>query len=692
MMSRLSLFCIPAALALLVTSCPTEVDDTPKGVTLTTYYVSAANGSDANTGDSDHPFKSISKAAELARPGNTVIVRAGVYRERVAPAWGGREDAPIIYRAETPGRVIIKGSDVYTGTWESSGSLYAASLNGMSFTDDWYWDDANPFKVDARGRPTGFSYNQTSKTGEGTYTLGQVFVKGKPYKQVVHQTLAQGGPGTWWYDTAANKVYVHFKAGDSNTDTVEFTTRRRIFAPHKQFLGYIHVEGFVMEHCGNQYPLFFWDGKETAQAGALGLRSGHHWVIRNNLVRYAAGIGLDCGAEGRPGSERADGRDYFWAVTGNRIEDNYFIDNGASGVAGWGVYKMVFQGNVVMHNNRRRYTNDLEEHAGAKFHEATESLIANNYIAENYNFGLWMDNKYKHTRVTGNVIYGNFHAGLDFEMGEYEPGTALVDHNIIINNEGSNTFIQDASGVLYLNNLIGIAAVSGSAWDNGYDSGAKRGNYLWQITDRTRSDNNGYYNNIYVSNGINYYVPYPAGKSEGGQRFLGNLYDKDERGMWHINNRNMTSTSTADFDNAVAAKLGVAAGTLTFTGSGIVREALLTFAEWKTFWSSFWGGDSLFGDGDAAIMNGLSAAYDPATQTLRLTLPSLPARLDNTRWDAPYKTVFHRPIYGASPFGGDDETQVYPGPFASLQAGLNTIQVWHGLAPVAEDALPAAFQ
>ncbi|GHV28945.1 hypothetical protein AGMMS4952_13810 [Spirochaetia bacterium] len=685
--SVVMLFSALIACFLPVTGCTTS----GSGGEGRTFYVSAATGSDGNAGDREHPFKTISKAAALARPGDTVLVQEGIYRERVAPARGGKPDAPVIYRAEKQGTVIIKGSDVYTGTWEASGGFHTASLESLSFTDDWYWDDANPFKVDVRGRTERFGYNPATQTGAGTYTLGQIFVGGKPYKQVIMKNLAQAEKGTWWYSKDENKVYVNFKDGEGPSDFIEFTTRRRIFAPHVQNLGYINVEGFIMEHCGNQYPLYFWDGRETAQAGALGLRSGHHWVIRNNLVRYAAGIGLDCGAEGRPGNERADNSDFFFQIKGNVIEDNYFIDNGASGVAGWGAWGMIFRGNVVMHNNRRLYRDSLEEHAGVKFHEATDSLIANNYIAENYHYGIWLDNKYEHTRVTGNVIYGNFRPGISVEMGDYAPGTLLVDHNIIMNNGNNNTFNQDSSGALYLNNIIGRAEVDGE-WNPANENGPDRGSLIWQVTPRTKSDSNGYYNNIYVGNQVHYYIPYPYGKSGGGQRFLGNLYDKDERSLWHINNQtNDPLMSDSQFETAVAGKLGVDPGTLTVNGRGAAKEALLTFGEWKTFWASFWKGDVLYSDGDAVIMNGLAAVYTPATQTLRVTLPALPARLDNTRWDDPYKKVFQKPFYGDDPFGGTEETRVYPGPFAELQEGENSIPVWRGLAPVAEDALPPTF-
>lgn len=46
------------------------------------YHV-APSGSDENPGSRDKPFQTISKAAALAQPGDSVIVHEGVYREWV---------------------------------------------------------------------------------------------------------------------------------------------------------------------------------------------------------------------------------------------------------------------------------------------------------------------------------------------------------------------------------------------------------------------------------------------------------------------------------------------------------------------------------------------------------------------------------------------------------------------------------
>jgi len=48
------------------------------------YHVSTT-GHDGNPGMEAKPFRTISAAASVAQPGDTVTVHAGVYRERVNP-------------------------------------------------------------------------------------------------------------------------------------------------------------------------------------------------------------------------------------------------------------------------------------------------------------------------------------------------------------------------------------------------------------------------------------------------------------------------------------------------------------------------------------------------------------------------------------------------------------------------------
>jgi hypothetical protein len=57
----------------------------------------AVTGKDTQRGTKDAPLQTIQRAADLAHPGDTVTVHAGVYRERVNPPRGGAADTKRIF-------------------------------------------------------------------------------------------------------------------------------------------------------------------------------------------------------------------------------------------------------------------------------------------------------------------------------------------------------------------------------------------------------------------------------------------------------------------------------------------------------------------------------------------------------------------------------------------------------------------
>jgi hypothetical protein len=70
-----------------------------------TYYVDAVAGDDAADGSDGAPWRTVQHAAATLQPGDTVVVRPGVYVEAVNVATSGTPEAPITYRAE-PGAVL----------------------------------------------------------------------------------------------------------------------------------------------------------------------------------------------------------------------------------------------------------------------------------------------------------------------------------------------------------------------------------------------------------------------------------------------------------------------------------------------------------------------------------------------------------------------------------------------------------
>jgi parallel beta-helix repeat protein len=82
-------------------------------------YVVSPSGSDDNPGSLGAPFATIAKAAEVVAPGDTVMLRGGIYRGRVTFTRGGSAAEPIAfiaYQAEVP---VIDGEGVAVGEQEA---------------------------------------------------------------------------------------------------------------------------------------------------------------------------------------------------------------------------------------------------------------------------------------------------------------------------------------------------------------------------------------------------------------------------------------------------------------------------------------------------------------------------------------------------------------------------------------------
>lgn len=75
-----------------------------------TYYVSPS-GSDANPGNEPLPFRTISKAASIARAGDTVLVRGGTYYETIKHSYSGTFSAYITFKNYPGEKPVINGEE-----------------------------------------------------------------------------------------------------------------------------------------------------------------------------------------------------------------------------------------------------------------------------------------------------------------------------------------------------------------------------------------------------------------------------------------------------------------------------------------------------------------------------------------------------------------------------------------------------
>src|SRR5580704_3984769 len=96
------------------------------------YHVSLV-GDDSATGDVGHPLRTISRAAELAGAGDTVVIGPGVYREWVGITRSGTGGKPITFQAEKVGTAVVSGADVLAMWVEVLG-------HPGQFISDWPYD------------------------------------------------------------------------------------------------------------------------------------------------------------------------------------------------------------------------------------------------------------------------------------------------------------------------------------------------------------------------------------------------------------------------------------------------------------------------------------------------------------------------------------------------------------------------
>ncbi|MBO9610154.1 MAG: carbohydrate binding domain-containing protein [Paenibacillaceae bacterium] len=412
-----------------------------------TYHV-AVTGDDGNDGTSGTPFRTINHAAQLAQPGDTVIVHAGTYRETVKPARGGTSDGDrITYRAASGETVYIKGSEqVPAAAWKhDTGNVYYAVLDAAAF------GDYNPFTVPL-SKPV--STMATTKDNSTLRTLGEVFANGTPLNEVDAIKNVYSTGNSWKASADGLTVFANFGGANPITSGMltEINAREQIFAPDVYGLGFITVDGFRFEHAANQFPYKFWDVNGNPQKGAISTSGGHNWIIRNNTVRYAKSIGIDFGYQGgKPVEDAGYTAANFYEMTGgvgrHLIENNVVSYSGSTGIMGmWGPFSTII-GNVVENSNRFQFEQGYES-AGIKTHFFFDGLIQDNLIRNNGKMaGVWLDNTSQGARVTGNVFVKNSNA----IYTEISQGPILIDNNVMIDSPMEHS---SSEGVTVVHNMF----------------------------------------------------------------------------------------------------------------------------------------------------------------------------------------------------------------------------------------------
>jgi hypothetical protein len=416
-----------------------------------TYYVdgSAPNASDDNPGTQARPFRTIDRAAQVLRPGERVVVAAGVYREWVRPRRGGTSPAAMIsYQAAPGAEVVVKGSRGVPHKWQRSGK--APGVWKLKLAAAYFEHGYNPFAVPniTPKQFDGMSWAHRWR-GHKPYTLprGLVFQDGRRLRQVgTRQALAKN-EGACFVDPDGPTLHVHLAGGKSPNDcTMEITTQQGIFAPERIGLGYIHVKGFTFEHAGNAFPM--------PQYGAVSTTRGHHWLIEGNTVRQVNGVGIDVGTQ-------------YWALPQPKtrpgwhvVRRNTVTDCGVCGIQGLSCRHSLIENNLLA-RNAFHPVEQYYETGGIKTHGNDHTLIRRNRILDTlHGGGIWMDFANVNSRCCRNVIVGSrtIHGAIFIEASQ-KPN--MVDRNVIWDTRGVGIYEHDCSGQIFCHNFVGRCSGAG---------------------------------------------------------------------------------------------------------------------------------------------------------------------------------------------------------------------------------------
>lgn len=374
-------------------------------------HVSEA-GRDSASGNHTRPYLTISKAASVAQPGDTIIVHAGTYREWVKPIHGGTDDSKrITYRTAPGEKVVIKGSERITSWTRQAGGVWKVELPNSFF------GEYNPYALEVSGG--WLNYGRWHHRGD-VYLNGEAF-----YEKQTTQEVAEVKQ-TWHcqVDKDVTTIWANFGKANPNTELTEINVRESLFMPEITGLKYITVDGFHFMHAAANWAPPVLD----LQTGAVGPRMGKHWIIENCTITNARCVGIILGHA--PGVDYSDINAY-----GDHIIRNNVIHRcGQAGIAGQkGATRSLICGNLIEDTNYRREFGGWET-AAIKFHNSVDTVISGNLIRGVYRqeqgaFGIWIDFGNQGIRINRNIIYNTEAATVFLEMNH---GPILVDNNILI--------------------------------------------------------------------------------------------------------------------------------------------------------------------------------------------------------------------------------------------------------------------
>lgn len=358
----------------------------------------ATNGQDSSPGTQSAPLRTVDEALSRISSGGTIVIRGGSYNERFTIS-------KTVTIQNYPGEAVwFDGSQVVSG-WVKSGSVWRK--------DGWKYEfDSSPtFTFGAKDGTTA-NWGFVNPDYPMAAHPDQVWIAGGSLAQV--KTLSQVGPGKFYVDYAADKLYV---GSDPTGKDVRASTLDR--AIEVRAAG-VTIRGVGIRRFAPSVPHM---GTITLERPNATLQNVH---ITDNSVTGLAII-----------------------ENGATIDRVTVRRNGMLGVLGTNADGAEFS-NVLAEKNNVENFNYAPAASGVKIGRTRGVSFINSSFIDNNATGLWLDESVYDVKVIRSVSSGNTRHGMSFEIS----ALVTVAGSLIAENGGFGLKVNNTSQVSIWNNTL----------------------------------------------------------------------------------------------------------------------------------------------------------------------------------------------------------------------------------------------
>ena len=421
------------------------------------YYVSQKNAGPGD-GSRENPFRTIGQAADVAMPGDTIVIGGGTYREWVNPKNGGLgNNQRIVYINAEGEHPVISGAEVIGGWAPFEGGVWRTEVDNTLF------GEYNPYADEIFG-------DWYDGLGQ-THHTGEVFLNGTAMYEAASLAALSENVGTaermfrWFAIVEEEKTvfYGDFGGKNPNDCCTEISVRPYCFFPQKEGINFITVSGLTMCRAATQ-----WAPPTAFQPGLIGPHWSKGWIIENCKIHDSKCSGISLG-------KKHDLKDNCWSINpekggaqtyteiifsnlrdgwsrekigGHIVRNNEIYHCGQAGIVGCmgGAFSDIV-GNHIHHINIGHEFSGAEM-AGIKLHAAIDTVIEKNVIHD-CNRGLWLDWEAQGAAVRKNVFFRN-----DEEEDlfiEVCHGPCMVENNLLLS---LRSFLDVSQGTACVHNLF----------------------------------------------------------------------------------------------------------------------------------------------------------------------------------------------------------------------------------------------